>query len=67
MHDDAPGTPVKATVAPAQAQAPAPAELPATEAAGAQAQIDALSKQLADLKQTVSANGSVPADTPQAQ
>lgn len=68
MHDDAPGAaPVQATVQPTQAQ------LQATETVTAQAQLDALQKQLADLQQTVgtsgtaSANGSVPADTQQAQ
>jgi sec-independent protein translocase protein TatA len=69
MHNDAPDTdaPVQATVA------PAPAQLQSTETVTAQAQLDALQKQLADLQQTVgangtvSANGSVPADTQQAQ
>jgi sec-independent protein translocase protein TatA len=69
MHDDddAPSVPVQATVQ------PAPAQLQTTETASAQVQLDALQKQLADLQQTVgangtvSANGSVPADTQQAQ
>jgi sec-independent protein translocase protein TatA len=74
MHnDDAPDAdPLQATVQ------PAPAQLQATETVTAQAQLDALQKQLADLKQTVGANGSVsantvsanssvPADTQQAQ
>jgi sec-independent protein translocase protein TatA len=66
MHDDAPNaTSVQATVQPAQAQAqiqPTPAQ-----SADAQAQLDALQKQLADLQQTVASNGTVPADTQQAQ
>ena len=66
MHDDAPNAaPVQATVQPAQAQAqiqPNPAQ-----PADSQAQLDALQKQLADLQQTVASNGTVPADTQQAQ
>ena len=62
MHnDDEPGTPVQANTvqaAPAQIQAPQP---------DAQAQIDALQKQLNDLQQTGSTNGSVPADVKQAK
>ncbi|HEX3956569.1 MAG TPA: Sec-independent protein translocase subunit TatA [Trebonia sp.] len=67
MHHDEPGEPVQATVQ------PAPAQLQTTETVTAQAQLDALQKQLADLQQTVgangtvSANGTVPADTQQAQ
>jgi sec-independent protein translocase protein TatA len=68
MHEDAPGAaPLQATVQ------PTPAQLQATETVTAQAQLDALQKQLADLQQTVgangtvSANGTVPADTQQAQ
>ena len=71
MHNDAPDAdaPVQATVAPA----PAPAQLQTTQTVTAQSQLDALHKQLADLQQTVgangtvSANGTVPADTQQAQ
>jgi sec-independent protein translocase protein TatA len=61
MHDDTPSAQVQSTVA------QAPAQIQATDGAGAQAQIDALSKQLADLQQTVSTNGAAPADTPKAQ
>jgi sec-independent protein translocase protein TatA len=62
MHnDEAPGDPVQATVQ------PAPAQLQATQTVTSQAQLDALQKQLADLQQTVGANGTVPADTQQAQ
>src|SRR5258708_6381316 len=69
MHDDAhDDAPVQATVQ------PTPAQLPANEAVTSQAQIDALEQQLADLQQTVgasgtvsSANGTVSADTQQAQ
>jgi sec-independent protein translocase protein TatA len=67
MHDDAPSVPVQATVQPTAGQ------LQATETVTAQAQLDALQRQLADLQQTVgangtaSANGTVPADTQQAQ
>ena len=71
MHNDAPdAAPLQATV---QALAQAPAQLQTTETVTAQVQLDALQKQLADLQQTVgangsaSANGSVPADTQQAQ
>ena len=71
LHDDAPSAaPVQGTVQPT----PAPAQIQATQPASPQqAQLDALQKQLADLQQTVatngpaSANGSVPADTQQAQ
>jgi sec-independent protein translocase protein TatA len=72
LHDDAPSAPVQGTVQ--SAQAPAPAQIQATQPAGPQqAQLDALQKQIADLQQTVaangtvSANGTVPADTQQAQ
>jgi sec-independent protein translocase protein TatA len=62
MHnDDEPGTPGQANMvqaAPAQIQAPQ---------ADAQAQIDALQKQLSDLQQTAATNGSVPADVKQAK
>jgi len=68
MHEDAPNAaPLQATVQ------PAPAQLQTTETTTAQVQLDALQKQLADLQQTVgangtvSANGSVSADTQQAQ
>jgi sec-independent protein translocase protein TatA len=73
MHDDdAPSTPVQATVqsAPAQAQAQiqaTPAQAQPAQAVDAQAKIDALQKQLADLQQTVTVNGTVPADTQQAK
>jgi sec-independent protein translocase protein TatA len=72
MHnddDDAPSAPVQATVQ----SAPSAAQLQAPETGNAQAQLDALQKQLADLQQTVatngtvSANGTVPADTQQAK
>src|SRR5215467_9578732 len=56
MHNDEPGAPAQANTvqaAPAQIQAPQP---------DAQAQIDALQKQLSDLQRTAPANGSVPAD-----
>ena len=64
MHnddDDEPGAPMQAStaqVAPAQIQAPQ---------ASTQAQIDALQKQLNDMQQTASTNGSVPADAQQAK
>jgi sec-independent protein translocase protein TatA len=71
MHDDdAPSAPVQATVQPAQAQAQiqaTPAQAQPAQTVNAQAQIDALSKQLADLQQTVAANGTVPSDTQQAK
>jgi sec-independent protein translocase protein TatA len=62
LHEDedevAPNTVVQA--APAQIQAPAPA--PAVTAPDAQAQIDALSKQLADLQQSVKTSDSAQAN-----
>jgi sec-independent protein translocase protein TatA len=68
LHDDAPSAPVQGTVQSAQAPAQAPAQIQATQPAGPQqAQLDALQKQIADLQQTVAANGTVPADTRQAQ
>jgi sec-independent protein translocase protein TatA len=70
MHDDAPSTPVQTTVqsAPAQAQIQAtPAQAQSAQTGEAQAQIDALQKQLTDLQQTVTANGTVPSDTQQAK
>ncbi len=51
LHDDEPET----TTAPVQA---APAQLQAPAAPDAQAQIDALSKQLSDLQQSVTVNKS---------
>ena len=48
LHDDEPETTTTAQAAPAQLQAPA--------APDAQAQIDALSKQLSDLQQSVTVN-----------
>jgi sec-independent protein translocase protein TatA len=65
-NDDAPSA-VPLAQDQVQAQLPAP-----QQTVTAQAQIDALSKQLADLQQTVGngtapANGTVPADTPQAK
>ena len=70
LHDDTPSAPVQGNVQ----SAPAPAQIQATQPASPQqAQLDALQKQLADLQQTVatngtaSADGSVPADTQQAQ
>src|ERR1700722_4974458 len=59
MHndDDAPdATPIQATVQ------PAPAQLQQTDTVSAQVQLDALQKQLADLQQTVGANGTVSAN-----
>jgi sec-independent protein translocase protein TatA len=70
MHDDAPNAaPLQATIQPAQAQQAQiqPTPVQAAQSADAQAQLDALQKQLADLQQTVAANGTVPADTQQAQ
>lgn len=64
LHDDAPSAPVQETVQPAPAQAQIQATQPASPQ---QAQLDALQKQLADLQQTVAANGTVPADTQQAK
>jgi sec-independent protein translocase protein TatA len=72
MHDDAPSTPVQASAQPAQVQA-TPAQVEPAQVVDAQGQIDALQKQLADLQQTVGANGTVsansiaPADKQQAQ
>ena len=67
MHDDAPNaSPVQATVQPAQAQQAQLQPTPA-QSADAQAQLADLQKQLADLQQTVASNGTVPADTQQAQ
>jgi sec-independent protein translocase protein TatA len=68
MHDEEPSTPVQATAQPTPAQVQAaPAQIQPTQTVDAQVQIDALQKQLADLQQTVSANGTVPADSQQAQ
>ena len=71
MHDDEPSTQVQASTvsaAPAQIQATAPrTEVPAPQQPDAQAQIDALQKQLSDLQQNVTANGSAPADAKQAK
>ncbi len=62
MHEDEPQT----APAPAVASAPAPAPVAATPAAAtttpdAQAQIDALSRQLSDLQQSVKTSGSAQA------
>jgi sec-independent protein translocase protein TatA len=72
MHDDddAPSTPVQATVQPTPAQGQiqaTPAQAQSAQTGDAPTQIDALQKQLADLQQTVTANGTVPADTQQAK
>jgi sec-independent protein translocase protein TatA len=61
MHEDEPAAPA-AMVQPA----PAPTQLQATTpAVDAQAQIEALKQQVQNLQQTVTANGTVPADTQQ--
>lgn len=62
LHEDEPGAPVKATnIEPNQAQIQA-----TQQQANAQAQIDALQKQLSDLQSTVTSNGTAPADAQQA-
>lgn len=52
LHEDEPASSTNTTVQAAPAQLQAPAE-PAASSANPQAQIDALSKQLADLQQSV--------------
>jgi len=52
IHEDEPASSTNTTVQAAPAQLQAPAE-PAASSANPQAQIDALSKQLADLQQSV--------------
>jgi len=62
LHDDEPGVPLAATTA-----APTAAQIQAVQPhVQAQAQIDALQKQLSDLQSTVAANGTVPAEAPRA-
>jgi sec-independent protein translocase protein TatA len=64
LHEDddeaAPNTTVQA--APAQIQAPAPAPAPAVTGPDTQAQLDALSKQLADLQRSVKSSDSAQAN-----
>lgn len=59
MHDDEP-TAAATSSAPAQIQA-----APAAQSPNAQAQIDALQKQLSELQQSVVANGATQADAQQ--
>jgi sec-independent protein translocase protein TatA len=61
MHDDEP-TAASASSAPAAQIQAVPAQ-----PANAQAQIDALQKQLSELQQSVAANGGTPADAQQAK
>jgi sec-independent protein translocase protein TatA len=62
MHDDDdPADPATATSFPSAAQ------IDAAQPTGAQAQIDALQRQLSDLQQSVAAKGSAPADAQQAK
>jgi sec-independent protein translocase protein TatA len=59
MHEDEPAPSATVEAAPAQLQAPA---APAVTGPDAQAQIDALSKQLADLQQSVKTTDSAQAN-----
>jgi sec-independent protein translocase protein TatA len=61
MHDDEPAAPTAGTSFPSAAQ------LQAAQPTDAQAQIDALQKQLSDLQQSVVAKSSAPADAQQAK
>ena len=63
MHDDEPGAEAEAATA---ASFPSPAQIQAAQSADAQAQIDALQRQLSDLQQSV-AKTSAPADAQQAK
>jgi len=67
MHDDEPGAPPEAAASfPSAAQIQA-AQAPAAQSADAQAQIDALQKQLSDLQQSVAVKSSAPADAQRAK
>jgi sec-independent protein translocase protein TatA len=59
LHEDEPAPSATVEAAPVQLQAPA---APAVTGPGAQAQIDALSKQLADLQQSVKSTDSAQAN-----
>jgi sec-independent protein translocase protein TatA len=61
MHDDEPSAPAAATSFPSTAQ------IQAAQPADAQAQIDALQRQLSDLQQSVAAKSTAPADVQQAK
>jgi sec-independent protein translocase protein TatA len=61
MHNDEPAAPA------ADTSFPSPAQIQAAQPANAQAQIDALQKQLSDLQQSAAAKGSAPADAQQAK
>jgi sec-independent protein translocase protein TatA len=61
LHEDEPAASASTTVQAAPAQLQAPAE-PAASSANAQAQIDSLSKQLADLQQSVKTTDSAQAN-----
>jgi sec-independent protein translocase protein TatA len=64
MHDDEPAAPS----APAAATSfPSAAQIQAAQPVDAQAQINALQRQLSDLQQSVATQGSAPADAQQAK
>jgi sec-independent protein translocase protein TatA len=64
MHDDEPTAPAAPAAA---ASFPSPAQIQASQSADAQAQIDALQKQLSDLQQSVAVKDTAPADAQQAK
>ncbi len=64
MHDDEPAAPAASLPSQAQVQA---VQASAAPPADAQAQIDALQRQLSQLQQSVAANGTAPADAQQAK
>ena len=63
MHDDEPSP----EAAPVAASFPSPVQIQAAQPNDAQAQIDALQRQLSDLQQSVAVKSSAPADAPQAK
>lgn len=64
MHDDEPGARAEATAATSY---PSAAQIQAAQPNDAQAQIEALQRQLSDLQQSVVAKDSTPADAQQAK
>ena len=63
MHDEEPSAPAAAT----STSFPSAAQIQAAQPTDAQAQIDALQKQLSDLQQSVAVKSSAPADAQQAK
>jgi sec-independent protein translocase protein TatA len=64
MHDDEPGAAAERAAA---TSLPMAAQIQAAQPVDAQAQINALQKQLSDLQQSVATQGSAPADAQQAK